>query len=198
METEKLIRNKIEQELPETIFFTDDFREFGTPDAVNTALHRISKKGEIKAVARGIYVKPKYSDLLNKELTPSIEKIAKAIAERDQVRIIPTGSFALYSLGLSTQVPLNIVYLTDGSARKINIGKRKITFKRTVPRNLSLKGELSVLVVLALKEIGREKLTEKEETQIIEVLKKENYENLKHDIRIAPQWIAEIMAKAIK
>ncbi|MDR3704331.1 MAG: DUF6088 family protein [Paludibacteraceae bacterium] len=197
METEKLILQKIEGSHPQAIFFTEDFKEYGTPEAIKTALHRLTKRAVIHSLGRGIYGKPQYSELLKKELTPTLETIAKAIAKRDHVRIIPTGSYALFALGLSTQVPMNIVYLTDGTPRKINIDKGSILFKRTTPRNLSYKGEISSLVVLALKEIGKDKLTPDELQKITTILKKEEYQNLKHDIQLAPQWIAEIMAKSL-
>lgn len=197
METEKLALQKIEASRANTIFFTEDFKECGSPEAVKTALHRLTKRAVIQSLGRGIYGKPQYSELLKKELTPTLETIAKAIAKRDRVRIIPTGSYALYALGLSTQIPMNIVYLTDGTPRKINIDKGTILFKKTTPRNLSYKGEISTLVVLALKEIGQGNLKADETEKIITLLKKEKYENLKHDIQLAPQWIAEIMVKAL-
>ena len=120
-----------------------------------------------------------------------------AIAKRDKARILPTGSYALHMLGLTTQIPLKLVYLTDGSPRKITIGKRTIQFKKTTPKNLSLKGSISKLVVQALKEIGKGKMTNDELDKIVSILKKEDSKKLKHDIALAPQWIAEILAKAI-
>ena len=112
-------------------------------------------------------------------------------------RLLPTGVHALNILGLSTQVPLKLVYLTDGSPRKINIGNRTIHFKKTTPKNLALKGKTSKLVVQALKEIGKDKATEKELNRIKTLLQKEDITDLKHDISLAPQWIAEIMAQAL-
>jgi predicted transcriptional regulator of viral defense system len=196
-DTDKNITIKIEVAKDKTIFFTEDFREYGTPEAIKTAIHRLVKKGTLKRLGRGIYAKPEYSDLLRKEILPPLEEVAKAIAKRDQARIIPTGSYALHLLGLSTQVPMKIVYLTDGTPRKIKINNGQIHLKRTTPRNLSFKGETSTLVVQALREIGKDYVTEEDERKIIDVLKNEKYENLKHDIKIAPQWIAEIMARAL-
>lgn len=55
------------------------------------------------------------------QLFPSYEDIAQVIAKRDKVRIFPAGALAQNMLGLSTQVPMNVVYLTDGSNRKVNV-----------------------------------------------------------------------------
>ena len=194
---EQQITKEIQRTGEETIFFTEDFMQHGTPDAVRIALFRLVNKNIITRLARGVYAKPGYSRLLNKETVPGIEAIVKAIAQRDRAKIIPTGVYALNALGLSTQVPMNFVFLTDGTPRKLKIGKATITFKRTVPKNLSYKNELCMLVVQALKEIGNGKVTEQEKEKVIKLLKQVDYKELKHDIALAPQWIAEIMAKAI-
>lgn len=188
-----LIANKPDKE----ILFTEDFREFGSSEAIKSAMHRFVKRGVLKRLAKGIYVKPGYSDLLKMETMPPLEALAQAIAKRDHARIAPTGAMAMYKLGLTTQIPLKVAYLTDGSARKINIGKTEITFKRVTPKKLVFKGELSSLAIQALSEIGRTNLDQDLEKRVITQLKKEKYEDLKHDIRLAPQWIAEIMAKAL-
>jgi hypothetical protein len=92
---------------------------------------------------------------------------------------------------------MNIVLLTDGSPRKIKVGKRTIKFKKTTPKNLLAKGAISRLVIQALKEIGRNRLTADEEAKIMELLKKENPQDLLHDISLAPVWIQVIMKKAL-
>lgn len=173
-----------------------DFRELGSSEAVRLSLFRLEKEGVIVRVAQGIYVRPQISKLIG-PLTPSAEEVAEAIAKRDRIRIVPTGSYALNALGLSTQVPMNIVLLTDGSPREIKVGKRTIKFKKTTPKNLLAKGKISRLVIQALKEIGNGNVKEAEEQKILEALKKEDVKDLKHDIALAPVWIQKIMNKAL-
>ena len=178
------------------LFLPSDFSELGSSEAVRLSLFRLEKEGVIIRVAQGIYVRPRESSLIGK-LTPTAEEVAEAIAKRDKIRTTPTGSYALNALGLSTQVPMNIVLLTDGSPREIKVGKRKIKFKKTTPKNLMAKGKISRLVIQALKEIGNGKVTAVEEQKILDVLKKENEKDLKHDIALAPVWIQKIMRKAL-
>lgn len=178
------------------LFLPSDFSELGSSEAVRLSLFRLEKEGVITRVAQGIYVRPRESSLIGK-LTPTAEEVAEAIAKRDKIRTTPTGSYALNALGLSTQVPMNIVLLTDGSPREIKVGKRKIKFKKTTPKNLMAKGKISQLVIQALKEIGNGKVTAVEEQKILDVLKKENEKDLKHDIVLAPVWIQKIMRKAL-
>ena len=132
------------------------------------------------------------------KLTPSIEKVAIAIAKRDKAKILPTGAYALNRLGLSTQVPMNIVYLTDGSARKIKIGNQTILFKKVSPKSVAVVGEISGLAIQALKEIGKGKVLDKEIKHIQQLLKNEKTTRLEHDFRLAPMWIKEIMKPILK
>lgn len=180
-----------------SLFFTEDFSLLGNHDAIRKALERLVKSNEIERLAPGIYFRPEISDLLGK-LTPSIEKIAFAIAKRDKAKIVPTGAYALNRLGLSTQVPTNIVYLTDGSARKINIGSQSITFKKASPKSVASIGEISTLVIQSLKTIGKNKVNDGEIKHVQKLLEKENPHHLEHDISIAPVWIKEIMIPVFK
>ncbi|MBN2165471.1 MAG: type IV toxin-antitoxin system AbiEi family antitoxin domain-containing protein [Marinilabiliaceae bacterium] len=187
---------KVEKSKKGTIFFSEDFLSFGSAKAVGKALERLAEKGRISRVARGLYACLDTHDIFG-EVQPTTEEIAKAIAKRDKARIIPTGILALNVLGLSSQVPLNTVYLTDGSARTIKVGKRTIKFKKTSPKNLAAIGNVSSLVIQALKEIGKDKITEDEIKIVLKQLKKEEPDRLEHDVKLAPEWIRIIMRKAL-
>ena len=195
--TEYNILIKIRKAARGTLFFTDDFLSFGSAKAVSKVLERLVISNELQRVARGIYARLASDPYLGL-LKPTTEDIAEAIRRRDKARIIPTGSLALNALGLSTQVPINVVYYTDGSARKIELGNQRIVFKKTSPKNLSAIGKISSLVILALKEIGQGNVTEEELKIILSHLKKEDPYRLEHDIKIAPEWIRKIMRQAIK
>jgi len=150
----------------------------------------------LERIAQGIYLYPKKDPELG-NLYPSIEEIATSISKRDHAKIIPTGAAALQKIGLSTQVPMNLVYLTNGASRKIKIGKQKITFKRTTAKKLSTKGQISTLVIQALQELGQKKIDQQVLQQITAVLKNENIKNLTHDVKFAPAWIAKILNQII-
>ena len=193
---ELLILGKIKKARGGSLFFVNDFLRFGNSKAISKALERLVEKEEITRVSRGIYARLEKDPILG-PVKPGAESIAKAIAKRDKARIIPTGVLALNALGLSTQVPVNLVYLTDGAARKIDLGKRKIVFKKTTPKNLAAIGKISSLVIRALKEIGKDNVTEKEKQIILTQLQKEEKHRLEHDIRLAPEWIRIIMRQAL-
>jgi hypothetical protein len=183
-----IIYKTIEKADKGSLVFPTDFKGLADEAAINMALSRLNKEGVIKRLAQGIYAVPKYDPLLGL-LYPSLEEIAQAIADRDHARIRPTGSYALHKLGLSTQVPMNLVYLTDGAPRKIKIGKGSIKFKKSTPKKLLLKGPISSLVIQALEELPPQEITSEIENKLKELLKHETQENLINDFKLAPAWI---------
>lgn len=192
---------KVESEIKKAekgkILFAEDFTELGNIESINRVLSRLKEKGILVRLAFGIYLYPKIDKELG-VLYPSVEDIAQAIARRDKARIIPTGITALNKLGLSTQVPLKAVYLTDGAARVVKIGKRTITFKKTSPKNLLAKGEISGLAIQALKSIGKNNVEEELLAKVKSMLKKENKENIMHDAKLAPAWINKILMSTVR
>lgn len=181
-----------------SIFFPSDFTSYGEVKAVGKSLERLTAKGDIVRLARGIYLYPKIDTVLGLgALMPSIEQIAETIARRDKARIVPTGIYAMNKLGLSTQVPMNVVYLTDGAPRKVSLGNgRSIQFKYTTPRNLAFTNPLAMLVTFALREVGKDNVTEDIAKRIKSVLQKERKENILADEALMPAWIRNITRKA--
>ena len=181
-----------------TIVFPADFSFFGQTPSVNKALERLVKNNVLIRLARGIYYYPKMdnSGLNLGILYPTLEDVAQNIAIRDHARIAPTGNYALNVLGLSTQVPMNVVYLTDGSPRKISIRDgRGIQFIHTAPKNLAFKCKLAMLITFALKEIGPDNVTMAQESKIKELLKHEAKEDVYQDFGLIPTWIKSIIIK---
>ncbi|GHT56521.1 hypothetical protein AGMMS49982_23380 [Bacteroidia bacterium] len=180
------------------IFFADEFRKFGSNEAVRQALSRLCKKQFLIRLSAGIYLYPQIDSEIG-VIYPSIETVSKTIAKREKTRMIPTGTYALNALGLSTQVPAKAVFLTDGTARVVKVGKRAtIKFKRTVAKNLSYKGKISLLAISALKEIGKDKAIADQLQKIKEALQQEKRENIIHDAALAPVWISNIILKLIE
>ncbi len=180
------------------IFFADDFANMGSAENIRQTLGRLAKNEKIMRIAKGIYCYPEVDDNLGLgALMPSFDQIATAIAERTHARIVPTGDYALNVLGLSTQVPMNCVYLTDGSPRKVEIADgRGILFKKTAPKNLSFKNRLAMLVTSALKSVGCGKVTEEQISHTEQLLKKEDKESVLADLSLMPIWIRKIVTKS--
>jgi len=191
---QKKIENKIKTMKRGSIVFPSTFDVFGDVEVVKKSLLRLANRDVLIRLAHGVYLYPKQDKLLG-ILHPTIEEIARAIAERDKARIIPTGLTALNKLGLSTQIPMNVVFLTDGAARSIVVGKQTIKFKRTTPKILAVKGKITSLVIQALKDIGKGNVTEEQLSIIQRHLLNESREVIEHDTKLAPVWISDIMKR---
>lgn len=182
----KIIKKKVKQG---SIFFISDFNELGNYEAVRKSLQRLTKNNSIERIAKGIYFLPKKHKRLG-IIYPHAEQIAKAIAKRDKARIIATGSTALNLLNLSTQIPLKVVFLTDGSARNIKVGNQTIQFKKTNPKNLSIEHRLTNLIIQALKEIGEKKVTQEQTDKIQKIIDQSKERKLVYQhLKNAPVWI---------
>jgi hypothetical protein len=185
------ILRKIKRIPPGKPLFPSDFKGLGSEAAIKMALMRLAREGKLDRIAHGIYVVPKEDSRFGK-IPPSLEEVAQAIAERDHARIRPAGAFALNKLGLSTQVPMRLVYITDGAPRHIRVGKRSIKFKPASPRSLAYKGKISGLVVQAFKELGSKGVTDEVIRKVKTLLRNEKPGVIMADAKLAPYWIAKI------
>ena len=196
--THNQIKEYIKKKRRGNLFFASDFKTFGSGDTIRQVLSRLCRDEFIVRLSNGIYIYPKISKRIG-IVYPSIEDVAKAIAKKEKARLIPTGIYALNKLGLSTQVPMKVVFLTDGAPRIIKVGKKAtVRFKKTIAKHLSFKGSITTLVIFALKEIGKGNVTETELQRINEILSHEPNENIIHDAALAPEWISDILLKANK
>src|SRR5260370_20103142 len=140
-------------------FTSRDFLDLGGRSTVDSALHRLEKRGEIRRVIRGIYDYPRFSKLLDQSLSPDIDQVARALARKFRWRIQPSGATALNFLGLSTQVPARAVYLSDGPDGVYQIGNTALAFEHTALKESGIKLKESGLIVQALKSLGQERIT---------------------------------------
>lgn len=175
--------------------FSSDFVRFGEQKTVNKALERLAKEGVLIRISRGCYYYPKIDRRLGLGvLYPTLETIAESIAKRDKARIVPTGLYALNRLGFSTQIPMNIQYLTDGSNRKLTLyNGATIEFKHTAPKNLAFNSQLAMLITFAFRSLGKENITEEILAHTKELLAKDKSQTVKQDYKLMPAWVSSII-----
>ncbi len=173
------------------VFTPNHFKDLGSRNAIASALKRQKQTGRIRQLARGLYDYPKTDSELG-ILEPSMDDIANALAGRDAVRLQPSGAYAANLLGISTQVPMKIIYLTDGLPRTVTVGKRQIILKRTTPRNMAMAGRISGLVTQALKYMGQDQVNESVITGLKNRLDESARAQLLKDIRFVPAWIGDV------
>ena len=192
--TDSKILRRIKSRKRGWVFTPDSFADLGTRRAVDLALMRHRKSGLIRQLARGLYDYPK-TDSQFGPLQPSADDIANALAGRDATRLQPSGAYAANLLGLSPQVPMKVVYLTDGRPRTVQIGKRQIILKNRTPRYMATAGRSSGLVIQALRHLGRKNVDQQIIAQLDRRLDDDARKQLMQDIRYAPAWIADIIRR---
>ena len=164
------------------------FLDLGGRDAVDKALSRLTLRGTVRRLARGVYDYPQHHSTLGL-LFPTAEKVAKALAGRDRTRLQPAGAYAANLLGLSEQVPAKVVFLTDGPSRMVRIGGTTIQFRQTTPRNMAAAGRLSGSVIQALRHLGKQHLIPERIAHLRRILPAEERRTLLRDLKLAPAWM---------
>ena len=185
---ERIIRRK-----DGTILFRDFFNEYDD-EYVGNVCSELVKEGILIRLSQGIYYKPVKTRL--GILYPKVEEVIGVIAKRDHAVILPTGNTAIHHLGLTTQVPTNYEFLTNGAARKLQIGNRTITLKHGVANNFAFKGKLMPVLHQALKAIGRDNITQEMQGQIAQLLQKTpETTTFQHDLAIMSKWEQDVINK---
>ena len=191
-----IIKKRIQEAPNDSIFFSNSFPEFDD-EYVGQILSSLSKQGVIHHLSRGVYVKA--IETRFGLVYPSMEKIAEAIAKRDCAQVIPTGAAAENYLGISTQVPMNYVFLTSGSTRKIKVAGRTITFRHAALKNFAIKNRYTSFIVQVLKKYGEGKVPEELMGPIRGlILRHPEFNTIKEDLAVMPAWIRRVFIKTLK
>ena len=174
------------------VFTPKHFQGIGSTAAIDSALRRFKHEGGIRRLARGLYDYPVQHPVLG-TVAPSADAVARALVGRDAIRLQPSGAYAANVLGLSEQVPSRVVFLTDGPARKVKIGKQEIILQQTTPRNMAAAGRKSGTLIQALRYLGQDQVDEKVRAILRRQITAEDSAAIRRDLRHAPAWIADFL-----
>jgi len=173
-------------------FSAKDFLDIASRGTVDMTLGSLRRGGKIRRIRRGLYDMPRINPDLGGELSPDIDETAQAIARRQRWKIVPEGPWAANLLGLSTQVPSKIVYLSDGPKHEVTVGRRKIHFKHARPKALAGPEGKLALVVQALRHLGKENVGSKEIATLRAGLSVAEQRKLVRETRFGVDWIYEV------
>ena len=176
-------------------FSKNDFIDLGSDDSIRKSLSRLEAKGTIRRILRGLYDYPRFSKLLNEQMGPDMDQVARALARKFGWRIQPSENTALNLLGLSTQVPANAVYLSDGPSKTYEIGNRQLKFKKRALKESGFKHRESEWVVQALKALGRERIDATVQDKLAARISPALWSKMIRDTKTAPAWVHEIIRK---
>ncbi len=136
-----------------SVFTPSDFLTVAARSSVDQALSRLVKGGQLRRLARGLYDFPKVHPKLG-PLSPPPDNVAQALARETGSQVQIAGARAANALGLSTQVPAQSTYLTDGPSRRVVLGKRVVDLRHASPKHLIAPGSPAGTVVQALRHVG--------------------------------------------
>ncbi len=173
-------------------FSAKDFLDIASRGTIDMALSSLTRTGTIRRIRRGLYDMPKINPALGGKLSPDIDEAARAIARRQRWKIVPDGAWAANLLGVSTQVPSKIIYLTDGPNNEVPIGRRTIYFKHSRPKAMAGPEGKSALVVQALRYLGKERVGPSEIEKLRTELSPAEKRQLMKDTRFGVDWIYEV------
>ena len=189
------LRERILRQKDGKVIFIDFFDDY-QDGHVRNILMELTREGVLVRLSKGVYYKPVRTRL--GILYPEVEDVIAAIAKRDHAKILPTGNTAMYQLGLTTQIPMNYEFLTNGAARKLTIDNRTITLKHGVANNFAFKGKLMPVVHQAMRAIGAANIDETMLGQIRSLLQANpEPRTMKHDMQLLPAWERKIVQSLI-
>lgn len=187
------IRNIIVKSENGSVFVSTDFTDITDKKTVNMALLRLADEGLVKKILFGVYYKPEYNELLGETVAPSPNKVAHALARNFGWTIVPCGDTALNLLGLSTQVPSQWVYVSDGAYKEYSFDNTVIKFKRTTNKEISKVSYKTALTIQALKALGKENITEQVVLRLKKILTDEEKEKMLAESKSATSWVLELI-----
>ena len=166
---------------------------------IDSTLSDLTKNGKIRRVCRGIYDYPKYSKLLEQNLSPDIEQVSRAFARKFNWRIEISGESALNILDLSPQIQGRYIYLSDGDNKSYKLlDNISLEFKKSSLKNIGFKYKESSLIVQALKSLGKNHIDDKIIEKIRKQIDSKLYGKILKDTQSSTVWIYEIIKKICK
>ena len=183
-----------------------DFADVGSREAVDKALQRLAKSGELRRIERGLYDKPRLNKLTGKRSAPDYRAVIEAVARRDKARFVVDGMTAANTLGLTNAVPAKIEVLVDARLKPIELGNQRIVFKHAAPSRLYWAGRPGMYLVQALHWLHDAMQGEAERSKVDRIIRKfltdkEDGPKLIEDLRIGlsamPIWMQDILRKPI-
>ena len=179
-------------------FSKSDFIENISNENITKALSTLVKENKIRRIDRGIYDYPKYSELLQQNLSSDIDQVAQAYARKFNWRIQVSGDAALNILGLSTQVPGRYIYLSDGPNRKYQILNTTLEFKKSALKETGFKYSLSSLMVQAIKALGKNRITPYVIDEFRSKIDSKMNEKILKDTASSTTWVYEVVKQICK
>ena len=144
-----------------SVFIFNDFIDLTNYENIKKIMQRLTNKGIIVKVLDGIYMKPKYSILLDEYLPCNIFELSECIARKFGWDIVPTGEVAVNYFGLSTQLTQIYTYSSTGPYKKYNVDGKIISFKHSSTKKMFNMNKNVQYLIQAINFYGKDNFDDK-------------------------------------
>jgi hypothetical protein len=193
MSVAEAISNRIKRMQKGKPFPRSLFAEAGSRAAVDKAFSRLVQSGHLERVARGIYMRPKFSRYTGRRLIPSPLAIMSIVTKANGETIQIHGAEAVRRLGLSTQMQVVPTFYTSGATRKIKVGNAVVRLQHVSSHRLQHAGTMVGMALTALYYLGKDGLSSQTLSKITSALSPVELATLR--ACIMPNWMQEVLSK---
>lgn len=152
-------------------------------------------KGRDRRAIRGVYYAPERSALMGTEVPASADEVVRAVARANKWIVAPSGDAALNALGLDTQVPAKLVYVSSGPYKRYEYGPYDIELRHRANRDLLDCSQITCTIVQALKALGRENVGDEEIGTLARNLTEEQAGAFLEESAGLTSWVADAAKK---
>lgn len=189
------VENEIQNMPANHVFIIRDLDHCGSYEAVRKDLQRLESTQMVSRILNGIYYKPSISKLTGEIVPSNIYEVVKVIGKKNGWTILPSGLACINMLGLSTQVPANYSFISDGPNKNYVIDGFDVKLKHGNPkdiRNLSYK---TGIIVQGIKQIGKDDMNDKLLFKIASQFTEDEVTNMVDECKGTTIWIYEYVKK---
>jgi hypothetical protein len=184
------VRQRILKAPAGAVFVPMDFLDLAGRAAIDQALSRMVRAGALERLARGLYHVPRINAALGVAVPPDPDQIAQAIGRRTNSRVVASEAVIANRAGLTTQVPIRMVYLTSGRSRVLSVGSQTVELRHAPRWQLELPASRAGQAIRAFAWFGRERAVEAAQT-IRGKLSAAELQSLTEVQGRLPGWVAE-------
>ena len=184
----RLIVNQAAESSEGALLCPSALLHLGNRAAVDQALSRLARRGQLMRVCQGIYVRPIQTRFGSRP--PTVEKVITSLSELWGETIVPCGGAAANALGLTTQVPVRPVYLTSGPNRKLRLGELTVELRRAPRWQLAAPHRTAGDVVRALSWLGPDEVDSGLQA-VGRTLSADDFQDFAAWRAVMPAWMAE-------
>ena len=160
----------------------------GNRTAVDQALSRLARSGDLMRICQGVYMRPIVTRFGLR--APRFAKAVAALSKMWGETIVPCGGAAANCLGLTTQNPVRVVYLTSGPNRRLHFGSSIVELRHAPRWQLAAPHRKAGDVIRALAWIGPEEVEDGLDA-VLPTLSESDRDELSAARAVMPIWMAE-------